>query len=156
FGRMPLYCWAILATSFAVVFALPSLTMGNVMLELDRKLGLHFFDPSHGGNAILWQHLFWIFGHPDVYIIFLPAVGIVSSIVPVFSRRPIIGYVYLALATMATGVIGFGVWVYYMFAVGLRNASSLFFSAASLLITIPSAVQIFGWIATIIAGRPVF
>jgi cytochrome c oxidase subunit I+III len=154
--RMPLYCWAILATSFAVVFALPSLTMGNVMLELDRKLGMHFFDPGHGGNAILWQHLFWIFGHPDVYIIFLPAVGIVSSIVPVFARRRIIGYIYLALATMVTGVIGFGVWVHHMFAVGLPDLSMSFFSAASLLITIPSAVQIFAWLATIIAGKPVF
>ncbi|HJP65789.1 MAG TPA: cytochrome c oxidase subunit I [Actinomycetota bacterium] len=154
--RLPLYCWAILATSFAVVFALPSLTMGNVLLELDRKLGMHFFDPGHGGNVILWQHLFWIFGHPDVYIIFLPAVGIVSSIVPVFARRRIIGYIYLALATMATGVIGFGVWVHHMFAVGLPDLSMSFFSAASLLITIPSAVQIFAWLATIIAGKPVF
>jgi cytochrome c oxidase subunit I+III len=154
--RMPLYCWAILATSFAVVFALPSLTMANVMLELDRKLGMHFFDPSHGGNAVLWQHLFWIFGHPDVYIIFLPAIGIVSSVVPVFARRRIIGYIYLALATMVTGVIGFGVWVHHMFAIGLPDLSMSFFSAASMLITIPSAVQIFAWLATIIAGKPVF
>jgi cytochrome c oxidase subunit I len=155
-ARMPLYVWAILATSFAVVFALPSLTMANAMLELDRKFGFHFFDVKHGGSAILWQHLFWIFGHPDVYIIFLPAVGIVSSIVPVFARRNIIGYGYLALATMATAVIGFGVWVHHMFAVGLPNLSMAFFSAASLLITIPTAVQIFAWAATIIAGRPVF
>ncbi len=155
-ARMPLYVWAILATSFAVVFALPSLTMANAMLELDRKFGFHFFDVKHGGSAILWQHLFWIFGHPDVYIIFLPAVGIVSSIIPVFARRNIIGYGYLALATMATAVIGFGVWVHHMFAVGLPNLSMAFFSAASLLITIPSAVQIFAWAATIIAGRPVF
>jgi cytochrome c oxidase subunit I+III len=153
--RMPLYCWAILATSFAVVFALPSLTMGNVMLELDRKLGMHFFDPSQGGSAILWQHLFWIFGHPDVYIIFLPGVGIVSSIVPVFAQRRIIGYIYLALATMVIGVLGFGVWVHHMFAIGLPNTAMSFFSAASLMITIPSAVQIFAWLATIIAGRPV-
>jgi cytochrome c oxidase subunit I len=153
--RMPLYIWAILATSFAVVFALPSLTMANVMLELDRRLGMHFFDPAHGGSSILWQHLFWIFGHPDVYIIFLPAVGIVSSIIPVFARRRIIGYLWLALATMATGVIGFGVWVHHMFAVGLPNLSMAFFSAASLLITIPSGVQMFAWIATLISGRPV-
>jgi cytochrome c oxidase subunit I+III len=153
--RMPLYIWAILATSFAVVFALPSLTMANVMLELDRKLGFHFFDTTHGGSSILWQHLFWIFGHPDVYIIFLPAVGIVSSIIPVFSRRRIIGYIWLALATMATGVIGFGVWVHHMFAVGLPNLSMAFFSAASLLITIPSGVQMFAWLATIVAGKPV-
>ena len=154
--RMPLYCWALLATSFAVIFALPSLTMANIMLELDRKLGMHFFDPSHGGNAILYQHLFWIFGHPDVYIIFLPAIGIVSSIVPVFAQRRIIGYIYLALATMVTGVVGFGVWAHHMFAVGLPNTAMSFFAAASLLITIPSAVQVFAWLATIIAGKPVF
>jgi cytochrome c oxidase subunit 1/cytochrome c oxidase subunit I+III len=129
--------------------------MANVMLELDRKLGMHFFDPSGGGSAILWQHLFWIFGHPDVYIIFLPAVGIVSSVIPAFARRRIIGYLYLALATMAIGVIGFGVWVHHMFAVGLPELSMSFFSAASLLITIPSAVQIFAWLATILAGKPV-
>jgi cytochrome c oxidase subunit I+III len=155
-ARMPLYVWAILATSFAVVFALPSLTVANVMLELDRKAGFNFFNVAKGGDVILWQHLFWIFGHPDVYIIFLPAVGIVSTVVQTFSRRPIIGYIWLALATMATGVIGFGVWVHHMFAVGLPNLSMAFFSAASMLITIPSGVQIFAWIATVIAGRPVF
>src|SRR6266536_1550425 len=105
-ARMPLYVWAILATSFAVVFALPSLTVANVMLELDRKAGFNFFNVAKGGDVILWQHLFWIFGHPDVYIIFLPAVGIVSTVVPVFSRRRIVGYTVLALATMTTGIIG--------------------------------------------------
>jgi cytochrome c oxidase subunit I+III len=154
-NRMPLFCWGILATSFAVVFALPSLTTANVMLELDRRAGFAFFNPAKGGDVVLWQHLFWIFGHPDVYIIFLPAVGIVSTIVPVFSRRPVIGYVWLALATMATAIIGFGVWVHHMFAVGLPNLTMAFFSAASLLITIPSGVQIFAWVATIIAGKPV-
>src|SRR6266508_3320465 len=106
-SRMPLYVWAILATSFAVIFALPSLTAANVLLELDRRFQFHFFDPSHGGDVVLWQHLFWIFGHPDVYIIFLPAVGIVSAIIPVFARRSIIGYVFLALATMAVVILGF-------------------------------------------------
>src|SRR5438093_9057895 len=154
-ARMPLYVWSILATSFAVVFALPSLTVANIMLELDRRAGFNFFEVARGGDVVLWQHLFWIFGHPDVYIIFLPAVGIVSTIIPTFSRRPVIGYVWLALATMATAIIGFGVWVHHMFAVGLPNLSMAFFSAASLLITIPSGVQIFAWIATLIAGRPV-
>jgi cytochrome c oxidase subunit I len=156
FNRLPLFVWAILATSFAVVFALPSLNAANAMLVLDRKFGFHFFDVHHGGDAVLWQHLFWIFGHPDVYIIFLPAVGIVSSIIPVFSRRRIIGYVWLALATMVIGIIGFGVWVHHMFATGLPATSMSFFSAASMLITIPSAVQIFAWLATVIAGKPVF
>jgi cytochrome c oxidase subunit I+III len=152
-NRLPLYVWAILATSFAVVFALPSLTVANAMLALDRLAGFNFFDPRQGGDVILWQHLFWIFGHPDVYIIFLPAVGIVSSIVPVFSRRAIIGYRWLALATLATAVVGFGVWVHHMFATGLPAIALTFFSAASLLITLPSGVQVFGWIATIVAGR---
>ncbi|TML00571.1 MAG: cytochrome c oxidase subunit I [Actinobacteria bacterium] len=154
-ARMPLYVWSILATSFAVVFALPSLTVANVMLELDRRVGFNFFNVAKGGDVVLWQHLFWIFGHPDVYIIFLPAVGIVSTIIPTFARRRIIGYVWLALATMSIAIIGFGVWVHHMFAVGLPNLSMAFFSAASMLITIPSAVQIFAWIATIISGRPV-
>jgi cytochrome c oxidase subunit I+III len=153
-NRMPLYVWGILATSVAVVFALPSLTVANGMLALDRLAGFNFFDTRQGGDVILWQHLFWIFGHPDVYIIFLPAVGIVSAIIPVFSRRPIIGYPWLALATMATAVVGFGVWVHHMFATGLPATALAFFSAASLLITIPSGIQVFGWLATIIAGRP--
>src|SRR5206468_6967338 len=127
----------------------------NVMLELDRRVGFNFFEVAKGGDVVLWQHLFWISGHPDVYIIFLPAVGIVSTIIPAFTRRRIIGYVWLALATMATAIIGFGVWVHHMFAVGLPNLSMAFFSAASLLITIPSGVQIFAWLATIIAGKPV-
>jgi hypothetical protein len=107
-NRMPLFCWAVLTTSFAVIFALPALTVANTMLELERTWGFHFFQPAHGGDPLLWQHLFWIFGHPDVYIIFLPAVGIVSSIVPVFSRRSIVAYEWLALATVLTGLVGFG------------------------------------------------
>ena len=97
-NRLPLYCWSILATSFAVIFALPSLTAANLLLELQRKYGFHFFDQAHGGDALLWQHLFWLFGHPDVYIIFLPAVGMVSAIVPIFSRRPIVGYAWVAVS----------------------------------------------------------
>jgi cytochrome c oxidase subunit I+III len=154
-NRMPLYCWAILATSFAVLFALPALSAANVLLELQRKFGFHFFDERAGGDAVLWQHLFWIFGHPDVYIIFLPAVGIVSSIIPVFSHRPVVGYIWLALATVLTALIGFGVWVHHMFAVGLPDVSMIFFAAASFMITIPSAIQVFGWLATALTGRPV-
>jgi cytochrome c oxidase subunit I len=153
-NRMPLFCWAILATSFSVVFALPALSAANILLSLDRRFGFHFFDDAHGGDTLLWQHLFWIFGHPDVYIIFLPAVGIVSSIIPVFSRRPIVLYTWMALATVATAVIGFGVWVHHMFATGLPQMTMTFYAAASLLITIPSGVQIFGWTATVLTGRP--
>jgi cytochrome c oxidase subunit 1/cytochrome c oxidase subunit I+III len=154
-NRLPLFCWAILATSFSIVFALPALTAANFLLELERKFHLHFFDEAKGGDALLWQHLFWIFGHPDVYIIFLPAIGIVSSVIPVFSRRPMVAYTWLALATVATGFIGFGVWVHHMFATGLPQVTLIFFSAASLLITIPSGVQIFGWTMTVWSGKPV-
>jgi cytochrome c oxidase subunit I len=153
-NRMPLFCWAILATSVSVVFALPALSAANILLELDRRFGFHFFDEQNGGDTLLWQHLFWIFGHPDVYIIFLPAIGIVSSIVPVFSRRPIVLYTWMALATVVTATVGFGVWVHHMFATGLPQMTMTFYAAASLVIAIPSGVQIFGWTATVLTGRP--
>ncbi len=148
-NRMPLFTWGILVTSFMVIFALPALTVANTLLELDRKVGTHFYDPAGGGNPLLWQHLFWFFGHPDVYIIFIPAVGIVSSVIPVFCQRPIAGYIYAALAAVSIGIISFGVWVHHMFAVGLPSISNSFFSAASVIITIPSGVQIALWIVTI-------
>lgn len=154
-NRMPLFVWSILVTSFMVIFAVPPLTVANFLLELDRKVGTHFYDPAGGGNPLLWQHLFWFFGHPDVYIIFIPAVGIVSSVIPVFARRPIAGYVYAALSTVSIAIISFGVWVHHMFAVGLPAISNSFFSAASVLITIPSGVQVVAWIATIWHGRKV-
>ncbi|MCC6383002.1 MAG: cytochrome c oxidase subunit I [Dehalococcoidia bacterium] len=154
-ARMPLFVWAVLATSFALIFALPALTAANLFLELDRQAGTAFYKEAAGGNPLLWQHLFWFFGHPDVYIIFLPAVGMVSTVIPVFVRRPLIAYTMVALATMTTGFIGFGVWVHHMFAVGLPALSLSFFSAASMMITIPSGVQIFAWIGTIWAGQRV-
>jgi cytochrome c oxidase subunit I+III len=154
-NRLPLYCWSILATSFAVLFALPSLTAANLLLELQRKYGFHFFDHAFGGDALLWQHLFWLFGHPDVYIIFLPAVGMVSAIVPIFSRRPIVGYAWLAVSTVSLAMLGFGVWVHHMFATGLPQLSMTFFAAASMAIAIPSGIQIFAWISTMLRGRPV-
>lgn len=153
-NRMPLFCWTILATAFAVIFAYPTLNVANGLLELDRKLATHFYDPDGGGHVLLWQHLFWFFGHPDVYIIFLPAAGMVSEIVATFSRRPVIGYTYLALSAVATAIISFGVWAHHMFAVGLPALSTSFFSAATLIITIPAGIQIFAWIGTIWAGRP--
>ena len=151
-NRMPLFCWAVLATSLSIVFALPALTADCLLLELQRKWGFHFFDAAHGGDPLLWQHLFWIFGHPDVYIIFLPAVGIVSSIVPVFSQRPIVLQNWVILATMATAFLGFGVWVHHMFAVGLPQLTMTFFAAASMAIVIPSGIQMFAWLATIAAA----
>jgi len=154
-NRIPIFCWAVFGTSLSIIFAVPSLTADSLLLELSRKWGFRFFDSGAGGDALLWQHLFWIFGHPDVYIIFLPAVGIVSTIVPVFARRPLVAHDLVALATLATAFLGFGVWVHHMFAVGLPQVSMTFFAAASMVIVIPSGIQIFAWLATIIRGEPV-
>lgn len=153
-NRMPLFIWALLVTSFAVIFAVPSLTTANILLELEHKLGFHFYQASTGGNPLLWQHLFWFFGHPDVYIIFLPAVGIVSEVVAVFSQRRVLGYTLLAMSAVATGIIGFGVWVHHMFAVGISPLGTNFFSLASVIIGIPAGVQVFAWLGTMLTGRP--
>ncbi len=153
-NRMPLFVWGIFVTALAVLFAVPALTAANVLLMLERKLGMPFYDPAAGGNPLLWQHLFWIFGHPDVYIIFLPAVGMVSEIVPVFARRRVLGYTLLVLTSVSIAIIGFGVWVHHMFAVGLSPAEDSFFSVASIIIGIPSGIQIFAWLATLLSGRP--
>jgi cytochrome c oxidase subunit I len=154
-NRVPLFVWAIVATSFMVIFALPALNLANAMLFLDRRFGTQFFDPGAGGNVLLWQHLFWIFGHPDVYIIVMPALGIVSAVLPAFCRRGIVGYPLIVLAIVAIAIISFGVWVHHMFATGLPQLSYSFFSAASTIITIPSGLQIFAWLATMLLGRVV-
>jgi cytochrome c oxidase subunit I len=151
-NRVPIFVWGELAMSLAIVFALPALSVGNVMLELQRRLGFHFFDGA-GGDPVLWQHLFWIFGHPEVYIVVLPALGIASAVIPTFARRPMVGYTYIVLAELATALIGFGVWVHHMFAVGLPQISLSFMSLASFMIAIPSGVQVFAWLATLVAGR---
>jgi cytochrome c oxidase subunit I+III len=155
-SRIPLFAWAMLVTAFMMIFAFTPLIVSSTLLELDRKLGTQFFDPSAGGDPLLWQHLFWIFGHPDVYIQFLPAVGIVSTIIPVFVRRPIAGYPFVAFAIVAVGFLSFGLWVHHMFTAGLPQAALGIFSAASMTIAIPSGVQIFAWLATIWSGRPVW
>ena len=154
-GRLPLFMYGTLTASFSIIFALPSLSVACVFLYLDRKFGTHFFDPSGGGSAILWQHLFWIFGHPWVYIVVLPALSFVSMIIPTFARRPIVGYAWNALGVVMTGVIGFGVWVHHMFATGLPPMAMSFFSAGSMTVVIPSAISIFVWLATIWQGRVV-
>ncbi|HEX5042502.1 MAG TPA: cytochrome c oxidase subunit I [Candidatus Polarisedimenticolaceae bacterium] len=154
-SRMPLFLYSTFTTSVVVVLSLPALTVACVFLELDRRWGTHFFDPANGGSPLLWQQLFWFFGHPWVYIVFLPATGMISMLLPVFSRRPIVGYPFVALSTVLTGVVGFGVWVHHMFAVGASHLSMTFFSAASMTISIFSAVQMFAWIATLWKGRPV-
>jgi cytochrome c oxidase subunit I len=152
-NRVPIFVWAIVATSFMVVFALPALNLDNAMLFLDRRFGTHFFDPAEGGNVLLWQHLFWIFGHPDVYIIVMPALGIVSAVLPAFCRRGIVAYPLIVLSIVAISIISFGVWVHHMFATGLPQLSYGFFSAASTVITIPSGLQIFAWLGTMLLGR---
>jgi cytochrome c oxidase subunit I len=154
-SRMPLFMYSSLTTYLSVVFSLPALTAACIFLELDRKWGFHFFDVARGGSSLLWQQLFWFFGHPWVYIVFLPATGMVSMLLPVFARRPIVGYPYVAMATVLTGIVGFGVWLHHMFAVGEPHMSMSFFSAASMTISIFTAVQVFAWIATLWKGHPV-
>ncbi len=154
-NRMPLFAWSMLTTAFMFLFAFVPLLVGSLLLTLDRSYGTHFFDPGLGGSPILWEHLFWIFGHPEVYIQFIPAVGLVSMMVPVFSRRPIVGYPFIAMAVVSIGIISFGLWVHHMFTVGLPQVAMTFFTAASTIIAIPSAVQFFAWITTMWRGRPV-
>ncbi len=154
--RIPLYVWSILVTSFLVVFAMPAIMLASTMLILDRLIGTHFFDPTIGGDVLLWQHLFWFFGHPEVYIIFLPGTGMVSAVIATFARRPVIGYVPVVLSLIATGFLSFGLWVHHMFATGLPQLGASFFTASSMMIALPSGVQIFCWIATLWDGKPVF
>src|SRR5213079_3084518 len=155
-NRMPLLCFAFLAVSFALVFALPPLNTSLAFLELDRRLGFHFYDVAKGGDPLLWQHLFWIFGHPEVYIIILPAFGIATSIIPTFTKRRMVAFPLVALAEILVAFIGFGVWVHHMFATGLSTITLIYFAAASLIIVIPSGIQLFAWITTMNTGRPRF
>jgi cytochrome c oxidase subunit I+III len=155
-NRMPLFCFAFLAVAFALVFALPTLSCALILLELDRLLGFHFYDVAQGGDTILWQNLFWIFGHPEVYIIVLPAFGIATSIIPTFTRRRMVAFPLVALGEILVAFIGFGVWAHHMFAVGLSTATTVYFAAASLIIVIPSGMQLFAWITTILTGTPIF
>jgi cytochrome c oxidase subunit 1/cytochrome c oxidase subunit I+III len=153
--RMPLLLYSTGTTSALSVLALPALTAACVLLELDRQWGTHFYDATRGGDPLLWQHLFWFFGHPWVYIVFLPATGMMSMLIPVFARRPIVGYTLMAWSTILTAVVGMGVWVHSMFAVGMSQISMSFFSAASLTIFVFSTIQVFAWVATLWRGRPV-
>ena len=154
--RLPLLVWAMLVMAFMVVFGMPAVMLDSGILATDRLVGTHFFNPAEGGNPLLWQHLFWFFGHPEVYIIFIPALGFVSAIVTVFTGREVFGYVAMVLSLVATAFLGFGLWVHHMFATGLPELGQSFFTAASMMIAIPSGVQIFCWIATLWAGRPRF
>ena len=154
-NRIPLFVWSMLVTSFLVIMAMPAIMIASSTLIMDRLIGTHFYNPAEGGDVLLWQHLFWFFGHPEVYIIFLPAVGMVSSIVPTFARRPIFGYLPLVLALIATGILAFGLWVHHMFVTGLPRVGESFFTASSMSIAVPAGIQIFCWIATLWDGKPI-
>jgi len=148
--------WGTLVSNIGILFAVPAVSLDFMLLWLDRRFGTQFFNASMGGRPLLWQHLFWIFGHPWVYAIVLPAMSIVSQCLPVYCRRPLVAAPAVILATILTMVLGFGVWVHHMFATGLPVIAMGFFAAASFVIVIPSAVSVFAWVATIWTGRPVF
>jgi len=152
-NRMPQFAWAMLVTSFVILFAMPAVMFASTALITDRLVGTHFYNHAEGGDALLWQHLFWFFGHPEVYLIFIPALGFISTILPTFSRRPVFGYPALVISLIATGFLSFGLWVHHMFAAELPELGKSFFTAASMLIALPTALQIFCWIATLWTGR---
>jgi cytochrome c oxidase subunit I+III len=150
---MPLYAWYILVAAAMILFAFPPLIAGSLLLEVERAFHWPFFNPAGGGDPLLWQHLFWLFGHPEVYIIFLPSVALIAMIVPTFARTPIVGYTWIVLAAVGTGFLSFGLWVHHMFTTGLPGVSLGLFSAASEAVALPTGVQIFCFIATLAAGR---
>ncbi len=160
--RMPIFCWSTLITSILIVLAFPAITVALILLSMDRFAGTHFYIPSiwdgtnlilTGGDPLLWQHLFWVFGHPEVYILILPAFGIVSEIIPVFSRKPLFGYAVMVYAIAAIAFLGFGVWVHHMFVTGLGPTPNAVFSASTMLIAIPTGVKIFNWVGTMWGGQ---
>jgi cytochrome c oxidase subunit I+III len=151
--RMPVFAWAMLVFAAMIVFAFPAIILATALLELERAFGWPFFDPAKGGDPLLWQHLFWFFAHPEVYIIFLPAAGMMSMIVPAMARTPLVGYRLIVVALVGTGFLSFGLWVHHMFATGIPHLSLSFFQAASMAVAIPSGIQVFAWIATLAKGR---
>ncbi|MBF6617748.1 MAG: cytochrome c oxidase subunit I [Candidimonas sp.] len=151
--RMPIFAWYMLITAGMILVGFPPLILGSILLELERAFGMPFFEVANGGDPLLWQHLFWIFGHPEVYIIFLPAAGMVSTMIPTFAQRPLEGYVWVVVAVVAMGFLSFGLWVHHMFAVGIPQMAVGFFSAASMLVAIPTAVQFFAWLGTLWSGN---
>ncbi|MGD9632374.1 MAG: cytochrome c oxidase subunit I [Pirellulales bacterium] len=151
--KLPFFVWTMIWTSFQILLAIPPLTAGLVMIMFDRLLGAHFFDVPNGGSAYLWQHLFWFFGHPEVYILILPVFGFVSEIIPVFSRKVLFGYEFMAAATMGIAFISLGVWAHHMFCVGMGRTLDLFFATATFLVSIPTGIKFFNWLATMYGGR---
>jgi cytochrome c oxidase subunit I+III len=153
--RMPLFAWYMLVVAFMIIFGFPALILGSVLLEIERAFGWPFYDARLGGDPLLWQHYFWIFGHPEVYVIFLPAAGIISMIVPTFARRALVGHEWVILAAVGTGFVSMGLWVHHMFTTGLPLMATGFFSAASMTVSVLSGIQVFAWIATLWLGKPV-
>jgi cytochrome c oxidase subunit 1 len=153
FMRMPLFTWMAFVTSFIIVTALPVIGVALILLAFDRFFGANFFSTNAGGNPILWQHLFWLFGHPEVYLMILPSFGIISEIMPTFSRKPLFGYPVVVYAGALIGFIGWGVWAHHMFTVGLGPIADSFFVTSSMIIAIPTGVKIFNWLGTMWGGR---
>jgi cytochrome c oxidase subunit 1 len=152
-NRIPLFVWAMVVMSFMVIFAMPAIMLASTSLILDRLVSTHFYNQAEGGDPLLYQHLFWFFGHPEVYIIFIPATGMVSTIINAFTKRPVFGYLALVLSLVSIGFIGFGLWVHHMFVTGIPQLGSSFFTAAGLMIAVPNAVQIFCWIGSFWRSR---
>jgi len=152
-NKMPLFVWMVLVNAFLLIWAMPFLTADSILLLFDRFVGTHFFQPTQGGNVVLWEHIFWGFGHPEVYIMILPAFGMASEIIPVFSRKPIFGYTFVAFSGVAIGFISFLVWAHHMFTVGLTTSEQAFFAATSMIIGVPTGVKILNWLATMWGGH---
>jgi cytochrome c oxidase subunit 1 len=152
-ARMPLFVWLMLVVSSMVLFILPPLTAGQMMLLLDRYLGAHFFDTQAGGSAVLWQHFFWLFGHPEVYVLMLPGFACANEIIPVFSRKPMFGRAAMIGATVAIGMVSSGVWAHHMFTVGMSASSNIYFAVASMVVGIPTGIKIFNWLGTMYGGK---
>ena len=150
--RMPPFVWMTLVTSFLLITAFPVITVGLIQILFDRNFGTNFFNTQAGGNPVLWQHLFWLFGHPEVYILILPAMGIVSEVIPTFSRKPLFGYPFIIFSGILIGFMGWGVWSHHMFTVGLGPIANSVFAITTMLIAIPTGVKIFNWIGTMWGG----
>jgi cytochrome c oxidase subunit I+III len=154
-ARMPIFAWYMLVTAAMIMIGMPAVIAADILLELERAFGMPFYDATRGGDALLWQHLFWLFGHPEVYIIFLPAAGMVAMMLPSFARTPLIGYTWLVVAAISVGFLSFGLWVHHMYTTRLPRMSLEFFAVASSAIAIPMGIQVFAWLATLWQGRPV-
>src|SRR6202035_5170407 len=154
--RMPLFAWLMFVVSGLTLITITPLTAAQIMLLIDRYLGGHFFDTQAGGSAVIWMHFFWIFGHPEVYLLVMPAFAIISEVIPVFSRKPIFGYSIMVAATLAIGFISMGVWAHHMFTIGMTSYANAFFVASTAAIAVPTGIKIFNWLGTMWGGKLIF